>query len=554
MTVRFSILTPVYNTPEGVLRECIDSVLCQQHRDWELILVDDASPSSHVRQTLAEYSAHPRIQVHHRPTNGGIVAASNDALAHAAGDYVALLDHDDPLTPSALAAMAAAIEQEPQVDYLYSDEDKIDGDGRCFDRFNKPDWSPQRLRGQNYCTHLSVFRTSLMRSIGGFRDGFDGSQDYDIILRATEAARHIVHIPEVLYHWRVVEGSAAGDTEAKPYAYPAAHRAVSEHLERCQIDADLQHDDLLVLQMRPRIRHTHSVSVVIPTCGTRRVIRGRSALLVENCIRSIATAHVPEQVALDIVVVTDRRLSQDDVDAVLTAAPGRVRIVWHDEPFNFSEHVNRGVVSSDADIVIVMNDDTEVVSPDWLTAMIPYLEESDVAVVAPRLLYDDGTIQSAGHYTDLGVHHAAAGWPRATTGRFGILAMAAERSSVMFACAALRRDVFDMVGGLCELFPSSYNDIDYCHKVRHAGYRVIWTPHADVTHYESSSRDTEPAQAHLDLLNARWGSQVAQTDPYLRAFAFELAGIVDYGTYEQVPVELRGRQPASVPAGRYPAH
>lgn len=547
MTVRFSLLTPVYNTPEDVLRECVASVIGQTHQQWELILVDDCSPSPHIEPLLNEFAEHPRVTVRRRHTNGGIVAASNDALEIATGEYIALLDHDDLLTTDALAVMAAAIHDEPLTDYLYSDEDKTDGHGHFFDRFNKPAWSPQRLRGQNYCTHFSVIRTSLMRDIGGFRTGFDGSQDYDLILRVTERARQITHIPKVLYHWRVIPGSAAGDVDAKPYAYPAARRAVTEHYERKGIPCSPAHDDLLVLQGVPALQRPHRVSVVIPTCGTRRTIRGQDVLLVEACVRSIADAQVPNNTHLDVLVVADRRLSHDDADAVITAMPGRVRVLRHDEPFNFSDHINRAVIESDADVILVMNDDTTVASEQWLSAMLPYLEEDDVAVVGPRLLYPDGTIQSAGHYTDLGIHHAAAGWPTTTTGRFGILAMPSERSSVMFSCAALRRDVFDAVGGLCEQFPSSYNDIDYCHKVRHLGYRVIWTPHADVIHYESSSRNTEPAQAHLDLLYARWGTAIQGTDPYLRAFDLELAGLVDYDLYESLPFTHRGLPPSSVP-------
>ncbi len=550
MTTRFSIITPVYNTPHDVLRECIDSVLAQTHPDWEFILVDDNSPDHTVRDVLAEYSGNPRIRVEHRTDNGGIVSASNDGLALATGEFVALLDHDDLLTPDALATMAAAIATDDTIDYLYSDEDKIDPTGKRFDRFNKPDWSPQRLRGQNYCTHLSVFRTTLLRTIGGFRTGFDGSQDYDLILRATEQARRIVHIPEVLYHWRIIPGSAAGDVDAKPYAYPAAKKAVEEHLTRRGIEATTDHDDLLILQMRPRITRSHHVAVVMPTCGTRRLINGSNTFLAHSAIASVLDANIPADVTLEVVVVADERLTNDDEHTLTSLDASKVRILRHNETFNFSEHINRGVVATNADIIIVLNDDTEIVTHNWLDAIIPYLEEPDVAVVGPRLLYSDGLIQSAGHYTDLGIHHAACGLSTETTGRFGILAMAAERSSVMFACAALRRDVFDDVGGLCELLPNSYNDIDYCHKVRAAGYRVIWTPHADVIHHESSSRDTDPPESHKEILWARWGTHLDNSDPYLRVFDFELAGLDDYGDYEAVPTSLRGRSPHWVPVAR----
>jgi len=241
---RFSVITPVFRPPPGVLRETIASVRAQTCADWELCLVDDASLSSDVAAVLDEAAGDdPRVRVSYRSENGGIVAATNDALAMARGEFVAFLDHDDLLDPRALSCVANAIDEHPEVDYLYTDEDKIDEVGRRFDPFFKPDWSIDRLRGQMYTCHLSVIRRSLLEEVGGVREGFDGAQDYDLVLRVAERARGIVHVPGALYHWRALASSAASGGSAKPYAYDAGSRAIAEHLERVGFPAEHEHDE-----------------------------------------------------------------------------------------------------------------------------------------------------------------------------------------------------------------------------------------------------------------------------------------------------------------------
>ncbi|MSO32005.1 MAG: glycosyltransferase, partial [Ilumatobacteraceae bacterium] len=235
-----SIVTPVYNTPLYALEECIASVFAQTYTNWQLCLVDDQSPRQETRDFLARAARQDsRIVVSHRATNGGIVAASNDAVAFATGDYIGLLDHDDVLEPDALAEVVAALHADPSIDYIYTDEDLLQQDGTTRDQFRKPDWSPERFRNQMYVCHFSVIKTSLMHLVGGFRPGFDGSQDYDLMLRVTEKAHKIHHIPKILYHWRVIDGSVAADPTAKPYAYSAGQRAVEEHCHRVGIAADI---------------------------------------------------------------------------------------------------------------------------------------------------------------------------------------------------------------------------------------------------------------------------------------------------------------------------
>ncbi len=309
----FSIVTPVYNPPVDVLRLTIESVRAQTFEDWELILVDDASPDDAVRDVLRSAAAEDdRVKVVERPTNGHIVVASNDGIATARGEFLALLDHDDVLVECALEEMRTAIERAPDVDYLYSDEDKVDEDGRFYDEFRKPPWSPERLRGQMYTSHLSVLRTSLVREVGGFREGYDGSQDHDLVLRVTERAARIVHVPKVLYHWRAVEGSAAQDPEAKPYAWLAGQRAVQDHVDRLGIPAVVELGPVpgtyhLTRSIDPSLR----LSVVIPTRGGEGLVWGERRVFVVEAVRSVLERGGHDNV--EIVVVYDT----DTPDAVL---------------------------------------------------------------------------------------------------------------------------------------------------------------------------------------------------------------------------------------------
>jgi len=291
---RFSILTPVYETPAAVLRAMLRSVAAQRCGDWELCLVDDASEQPHVGEILerAERSD-PRIKVRRRESNGGIVAASNDALGMARGEFVALLDHDDELHRDALARVERAIAADPEADYVYTDEDKIDEAGRRSGPFFKPDWSPERMRTQMYTCHLSVLRRSLVEEVGGFDPEFEGSQDWDLVLRVTERAREVLHVPRVLYHWRTLQTSAAGGgEEAKPWAFEAGGRAVQAHCERIGLAARVERDpaDAGVYHLQPALRESPPVSIVLPTAGTSREVRYERVALVAHCVRSIVEA------------------------------------------------------------------------------------------------------------------------------------------------------------------------------------------------------------------------------------------------------------------------
>ncbi|HET6939521.1 MAG TPA: glycosyltransferase, partial [Nocardioides sp.] len=333
----FSIVTPVYNTPLDVLEEMLQSVLDQTFTDWELILVDDCSKDERVRVRLREaVAADPRVRLIERSENGHIVGASNDGVDAARGEFIALLDHDDVLAPQALEHVASAIEHEPEADYLYSDEDKIDPDGNLVEPYRKSAWAPEQLRGHMYTCHFSVLRASLVREVGGFHDGFEGSQDHDLVFRVTERARRILHIPKILYHWRVIPGSAAGDPHAKPYAWVAGVKALQAHLDRIGIDATADfgpgHSTYRITR---KLDQGVLVSVVIPTCGADGLVFGERRHYVVEAVRSLIERSGHDN--LEVVVVHDTSTPPKVLEQLRQVAPRQLRLVPYERPFDFSE-------------------------------------------------------------------------------------------------------------------------------------------------------------------------------------------------------------------------
>lgn len=500
----FSIVTPVYNPPVDVLADTIDSVLGQTNTDWELILVDDKSPDPEVRETLRRYAAKDdRIRVIERPENGHIVAASNDGIDAARGEFIVLLDHDDLLVRKALQANADVIAASPQVDYIYSDEDKV-RDGEFYDRFEKPDWSPERLRSQNYCSHLSVLRTSLVREVGAFREGFDGSQDWDLFLRVTERAQTIHHIPQVLYHWRVVSGSAAGEADAKPYAFEAGRKAVQEHLERVGVQGIVEVVGVGRYRIRRDLPPERRVSIVVPTRGSSALIWGRRTPMVVGAVRS-ALEHT-EHTNLEVVVVYDVATPESVLDQLRAVAGTRLVLVRYDEPFNYSRKINLGVLHSTGDRIVTLNDDVFVREGDWLVELVAPLEEQSLGMTGAKLLFSDGTIQHAGiacsntHYV-----HPYRFSPGDSPGLFNDLRINREVSGVTGACVAVRRETFFEVGGLAEGLPESFNDVDFSYKIGRLGYRIVYVATSELFHFESKTRIPAAPAHDVAFMRSRWG-------------------------------------------------
>lgn len=515
MAPRFSIITPIYETPPAILDALLDTVRNQTYTDWEFCLADDGSKAPHIREVLgAAAAADPRIKVMHREQNGGIVAASNDSLDLATGEFVAFLDHDDELVPHALERMSEIIDRWDDIDYIYSDEDKIDEAGLHADPFYKPDWSPERFRCQMYTCHFGVHRRQLVEDVGRFRAEYNGSQDFDLVFRVTEQARRIHHIPEVLYHWRIIAGSAAGDATAKPYAWIAGQKAIQSHCDRTGFEAEVEHtmDHPGWYHLRPRLRETPKVSIVIPSAGTRRDIYGHDTLLVEHAVESVIQKSTYDN--YEIIVVLDDH-ADDVVSERLDAVGGdRVRILPYDRPFNFADKINAGACQATGDHLLLLNDDIEVDTPDWIESLLMYSRVPEIGAVGARLLFGDGRLQHVGIVNTIhGPTHVFYGFRNDYVGYFSAARMPGNYLAVTAACMMTRRLIFEEFGGLCTDFPSSYNDVDYCYKLHHKGYRVAYNSEATLYHFESSSRSPVISHDDYDLLRRRW-RDLLDHDPY----------------------------------------
>lgn len=513
---RFSIVTPVYETPARVLAKMLRSVRAQTCGDWELCLVDDASRAPHVRRILERAEAQdPRIRVRFREDNGGIVAASNDALELARGEFVALLDHDDELHPEALARVDEALLATPEADYVYTDEDKISERGRHVGIFLKPDWSPERLRTQMYTCHLSVLRRSLVEEVGGFDPAFEGSQDWDLVLKVSERARAVLHVPRVLYHWRGLATSAAGGGEAaKPWAFEAGKRAVQAHCDRTGVPARVERDrkDAGVYHLEPELQAQPLVSIVIPTAGQVREIRYQQVVLVSHCVRSIVEKSTYEN--YEIVVVADEGIPAAAIEELQGIAGDRLRLVGYDRPFSFSAKINAGAVRSEGEHLLLLNDDMEVATPNWIERMVMYSGLPGIGAVGGKLLLEDGRLQHVGVGFEGGLPgHPYRGFHNDVPGYANAVRIARNALAVTGACLMTRRELFEEVGGLTTTLPVNYNDVDYCLKLRTRGKRVVYDPDLVMYHFESSSRSSDVEDWEKDLLRDRW-LQLTAVDPY----------------------------------------
>ena len=512
---RFSIVTPVYNPPARALKACIKSVRKQNYADWEWCIVNDCSTQPHVRRMLNNLAARDsRVRVTHRTTNGGIVAASQDGLDMATGEFVALLDHDDVIAKRALKRVNEELLKDDTIDYLYTDEDKIDARGRHYDVFRKPDFDPVRLRGQNYCCHFSVFRNSLLDEIGGFRAGFDGSQDYDLILRASERARKVAHVPAVLYHWRVVPGSAAGDVHAKPYAYDAGKKAVESHFARHKISVNVAKLNPGSYQHRFATTDTLKlphVSIVIPTRGDTSRVWGAATSMVENTVQNILDCSTYP--SFDIVVVRDVNPDGSMVHPFTLPVMKNLQFVDFYDSFNIAAKWNAGVLASRGEIVVVLDDDTQIESSDWLEQLVGQFQFQNVGIVGTLLLQMDGRIASAGISTSPRIRHIGHGDSSTQAGHMGVISVARSAVGVSGACMSFRRPLFDKIGGFSEHYQYANADLDFCLKASLEGFRTVCTPEARVYHFGARTRGESSSPTDEKRFASRWGRFIG-ADPY----------------------------------------
>lgn len=512
-----SILLPVYNSNRKWLRRAISSVQEQLYPRWELCIVDDASTDRTLWPFLQRCARHdPRIKVMRRKENGHISAASNDALHLATGDFVALLDHDDELSSTALYFVALALNKKRDLQLVYSDEDKLDAQNRRTEPYFKTDWNPELFLAQNFISHLGVYRTDLVRRVGGFRVGFEGSQDYDLVLRCIERIQpeQIEHLPWILYHWRMGNQSTASCITVKPYAQEAARRAVQEHLDRRKIAGTVVPSLGVYLQAKYSLPEERPmVSIVIPT-------RDRLSSL-RKCLDGIF--HRTDYQTYEVIVI-DNETNDDETLEFLAGLRKRdgVRVERIEGEFNYSRLNNRGVELSRGSLIALLNNDIEVINEDWLGEMVSRAMQPDVAMVGARLWYPNGTIQHGGVVLGAGgiAGHAHVGFRRFQPGYFGRAHLAQNVPAVTAACALVRREAYMQVGGFDENLAVTFNDIDFCLRLREAGYWIVWTPHAELIHHESASRgldDNEPKQvrflAEVAYMKSKWGDTL-QRDPF----------------------------------------
>lgn len=513
-----SVVMPVYNPDPAVLEEAIRSVRAQLYPHWELCLADDASTDPAVPRLIARAAKEePRIKAVRRAENGHIARATNTALDLAEGAFVAFMDHDDVLPAHALFEVAAAIQRQPDLDLIYTDEDKIDAKGRRFEPHFKSDWNPELLYSQNYVNHLTVVRTALVRAVGGLRPGFEGSQDHDLLLRLADrlAPERIRHLPQVLYHWRAAIGSGTFSDKALARAEAARLQALADLIARRGWPHRAERGPLGFNRLvRALPAPAPRVTVVIPTRDRAELLR----------VALDGVLHRTDYPAIEVVILDND--SREPETAALFAgmqADPRVRVLASPGPFNFSALSNEGARAGRGELLLFLNNDIEVREPGWLAEMVSIAVEPQVGAVGAKLSYPDGTLQHGGVVLGAGgvAGHSHLGIGPEDPGYFGRMMISQEVSAVTGACLMMRRAVFDEIGGFdAARLAVAFNDVDLCLRIRAAGYVIIWTPHAHLIHHESKSRGQEdtPAkrarfEAEVATMLERWGPQL-RNDPY----------------------------------------
>lgn len=508
-----SILLPVYNPPEEIFRHTLNSVIGQIYENWELCIADDCSTNKNIKKIIEEYSKDDfRIKVVYRKENGHISRSSNSALELTTGEYTLLLDHDDMLTADCLYQVVSTLQENMEVDLLYSDEDKIDENGVHSVPHFKPQWCPDHFSSRNYLGHVVVCRTSILKEIGGFRVGFEGSQDYDMLLRFIEKTNRIIHIPKILYHWRIHKASAAQSEDAKPYAYIAAQKALTEHFDRVQQPAKV---DFLPGFRGYSIRYNYDknelISIIIPTKDNYEVIK--------TCIESIFIKSTYRN--FEVIVISNNSTEKDlfkYMDACKEKYGSQFESYEYNIPFNFSRLMNFGRQKAKGKYLLLLNNDTEVITEDWLESMVEQAHRPQTGAVGVKLLYPDNTIQHAGVIIGLGgiAGHTFVGMHKDEAGYFNYIQSINNYSAVTAACLMVKTSDYDKVNGFNEEFEVEYNDVDFCLKLMDAGLYNIYLPHVEVYHYESLTRghphmSKESYDRHLrelELFKSNWQAYI----------------------------------------------
>ncbi len=534
--IKFSILVPLYNTPEKFLREMIDSVVAQTYANWELCLADGSDDEHSYVETIVRSYGDDRIKYEKLTENLGISGNTNKCFDMATGDYIGLFDHDDILHPTALFEYMKVICEE-DADYIYCDETTFSGNSidHMITLHFKPDFAPDNLRANNYICHFSVFSKELVEKCGTFRPEFDGSQDHDMILRLTQAARKIAHVPKILYYWRSHAGSVASDINAKTYAIDAAKGAVAAHLNACgfsgfKIESSRAFET--IFRIRYALTSRPLISILIPNKDHAGDLR--------RCIESITDLSSYDN--YEIIVIENNSETDEikDYYKTLEMHP-KVKVVTYEGDFNYSKINNFGATYASGEYLLLLNNDTQVISRNWIEELLMYAQRDDVGAVGCMLYYPDYTIQHAGIVLGMGAHrtagHSHYGMAKENLGYMGRLCYAQNVSAVTGACLMVKKSLFDSVGGLSEDLAIALNDVDLCLKLREKGLLNVFTPFAQLFHFESASRGSdvtvqasqENAQRYnreCDLFKERWKKVLEAGDPY-----FNPNFSLDYSNY-----------------------
>ena len=518
---QFSIVMPTYNTQEKYLRECIESVINQSYPHWEFCIADDASPDKRIVEILDEYAnLDKRIKITKRKTNGHISEATNSAIELATGDFIVLLDHDDLISEHALYFMAEHVKKFPNSKIIYSDEDKIDEKGYRTSPHFKSDWNPDLFYSQNYVSHLGIYKTELINKIGGFRAGVEGSQDYDLLLRCLPHVKHseIHHIPRILYHWRMIEGSTALTANEKNYTTKAGIKALQDHFKENGPDGVSIQQGMFPNTYKvnwPIPQDAPLVSLLIPTRDRKDITQ----LAVESIIEKTTYQNY------EIIILDNGSIEKETLDwfTKIQKQDQLVTVLRYNHPFNYSAINNFGVKHAKGSIIGLVNNDIEVISPEWLSEMVSHAVRSDIGCVGAKLYYSDNTIQHGGVIVSLGgvAGHSHKHYPKKSSGYFHRLKLTQNYSAVTAACLLVRKNIYIEVGQLNEKdLKIAFNDVDFCLKVFKAGYRNIWTPYAELYHHESISRGAEDSPDKIARFNKEifymkktWETSLKE-DPY----------------------------------------
>ena len=511
----FSIVVPAYRTPVLFLEQMIESVRSQTYPFWELCIANASPEDEQMAEVLQRYvQMDQRIHVKNLNKNLGIAENTNEAFSMASGTFVGLLDHDDLLAPQALYRMMERLE-EKEIDVFYTDEDKVTTDlAEHFQPHFKPDFNLDLLRSNNYITHFFVARTELVRNVGGFRQEYDGAQDYDFIFRCVEQAGEICHIPEILYHWRTHKESTSDNPVSKMYAFEAGKRAIEGNLERCGVQAVVSHTkDLGFYQVEYPVQGSPLVSVLIPNKDQKESLK--------KCLDSVFEKTTYSN--YEIIIIENNSTESETFEYYRELQKrSNVKVITWKEGFNYSAINNFGEKEASGDYLLFLNNDVEVINPRWMEEMLGNCQRPEVGITGAKLYYPDDTIQHAGTIIGIGgiAGHAFLNMPRSRTGYLHKASIQMNLSAVTAACMMMKRSVFEQLGGFEEKLTVAFNDVDLCLRTVQAGYLVVYNPKVELYHYESKSRGSEDNeekvrrfQREIEFMRSRWITILKEGDP-----------------------------------------